>query len=79
VFNRIFAELAAHGGLNSELHAVCDGDGRPLVVVLSEGQTTGLQGAALMLDACRPSRRWLARSTTNRPAFDQSKNLNKTS
>jgi hypothetical protein len=27
------------GGMNSKLHAVCDGEGRPLVVVLSEGQT----------------------------------------
>jgi len=26
------------GGLNSKLHAVCDGQGRPLVMLLSEGQ-----------------------------------------
>ncbi len=26
------------GGLNSKLHAVCDGQGRPLIMLLSEGQ-----------------------------------------
>ena len=29
---------APRGGLNSKLHAVCDGDGRPLVMLLSEGR-----------------------------------------
>ena len=27
------------GGLNSKLHAVCDGGGRPIVMLLTEGQT----------------------------------------
>lgn len=26
------------GGLNSKLHAVCDGEGRPIILLLSEGQ-----------------------------------------
>lgn len=26
------------GGLNSKLHTVCDGDGRPIIMLLSEGQ-----------------------------------------
>ncbi|MFK4874958.1 IS5 family transposase [Novosphingobium sp. ZW T3_23] len=39
------------GGLNSKLHAVCDGQGRPLVMLLSEGQMSDYKGAALMLDA----------------------------
>jgi transposase len=26
------------GGLNSKLHVVCDGDGKPLAMLLSEGQ-----------------------------------------
>ncbi|MBC7991509.1 MAG: IS5 family transposase [Luteimonas sp.] len=39
------------GGLNSKLHAVCDGQGRPLVMLLTEGQTSDYKGAALMLDA----------------------------
>ena len=26
------------GGLNSKLHAVCDGQGRPIIMLLSEGQ-----------------------------------------
>ena len=39
------------GGLNSKLHAVCDGRGRPLVMLLSEGQMSDYKGAALMLPA----------------------------
>ncbi len=38
------------GGLNSKLHAVCDGQDRPLVMLLSEGQMSDYKGAALMLD-----------------------------
>jgi transposase len=37
--------------LNSKLHAVCDEQGRPLVLLLSEGQMSDYKGAALMLDA----------------------------
>jgi transposase len=37
--------------LNSKLHAVCDGKGRPLVMLLFEGQMSDYRGAALMLDA----------------------------
>jgi len=37
--------------LNSKLHAVCDGKGRPLVMLLSEGQMSDYKGAALMIDA----------------------------
>lgn len=50
VFDRIFAGLAGEGpkperprrigrtkgGLNSKLHTVCDGEGRPLIMLLSE-------------------------------------------
>src|SRR5476651_849600 len=36
------------GGLNSKLHAVCDGQGRPLIMLLSEGQMSDYKGAALM-------------------------------
>jgi transposase len=39
------------GGLNSKLHAVCDGHGRPLVMTLTEGQMSDYRGAALMLPA----------------------------
>jgi transposase len=37
--------------LNSKLHAVCDGRGRPLVMTLTEGQMSDYRGAALMLPA----------------------------
>jgi transposase len=33
------------------LHAVCDGHGRPLIMLLSEGQMSDFKGAALMLHA----------------------------
>ena len=35
--------------MNSKLHAVCDGHGRPLIMLLSEGQMSDYKGAALML------------------------------
>ena len=37
--------------MNSKLHAVCDGQGRPLIMLLSEGQMSDYKGAALMLPA----------------------------
>jgi transposase len=37
--------------LNSKLHAVCDGNGKPLVMLLTEGQMSDHKGARLMLDA----------------------------
>ncbi|MDP7426461.1 MAG: IS5 family transposase [Rhodospirillales bacterium] len=48
------------GGMNSKLHAVCDGDGRPLVMLLSEGQMSDYKGAALMIDALPPAKHLLA-------------------
>src|SRR6195952_4684000 len=44
------------GARNSKLHAVCDGQGRPLVMLLSEGQMSDYKGAALMLDALPPAK-----------------------
>jgi transposase len=46
--------------LNAKLHAVCDGNGRPLVMLLSEGQMSDDKGAALMLSAMPKARRLLA-------------------
>ena len=37
--------------MNSKLHAVCDEHGRPIVMLLSEGQMSDYKGAALMVDA----------------------------
>jgi len=45
--------------LNSKLHAVCDERGRPLVMLLSEGQMSDYKGAALMLDALPPAKAML--------------------
>ena len=36
--------------MNSKLHAVCDGQGRPLILLLSEGQMSDFKGAALVID-----------------------------
>ncbi len=55
------------GGLNSKLHVVCDGRGRPLVMLLSEGQMSDYKpvlsevegGAALMIDALPKARAML--------------------
>jgi transposase len=46
--------------LNSKLHAVCDGNGRPLVMLLSEGQMSDYKGAALMLSAMPKAKQLLA-------------------
>jgi len=42
---------ANQGGLNSKLHTVCDGDRRPIVMLLTEGQMSDHKGARLVLDA----------------------------
>lgn len=39
------------GGLNSKLHALCDGKGRPLVLCLTEGQLSDYVGAKLIYPA----------------------------
>ena len=33
------------GGLNWKLHTVCDGEGRPIILLLSEGQMSDHKGA----------------------------------
>jgi len=37
--------------LNSKLHAVCDGLGRPIVMMLTEGQMSDHKGAVLLFNA----------------------------
>ncbi|ABB76059.1 putative transposase [Nitrosospira multiformis ATCC 25196] len=37
--------------MNSKLHAVCDGRGKPVALLLSEGQMSDYKGAALLLPA----------------------------
>src|ERR1700733_13732706 len=44
----------------SKLHAVCDSSGRPLVMLLSEGQMSDYKGAALMLPALPKAKELLA-------------------
>ena len=48
------------GGLNSKLHAVCDGLGRPIILLLSEGQMSDHKGAAVLFSALRRARELLA-------------------
>ena len=53
------------GGPNSKLHAVCDSNGRPLVMLLSEGQMSDFKGAALMLPVMPKAKNfWQTRATT---------------
>ena len=42
---------APKGGLNSKLHAVCDGQWRPIMLLLAEGQMSDHTGAFLLLSA----------------------------
>ncbi len=37
--------------LNSKLHAVCDGEGRSIVMMLTEGQMSDHKAAVLLFDA----------------------------
>jgi transposase len=41
--------------LNSKLHAVCDADGKPLILLLTEGQVSDYKGAATILPALPPA------------------------
>ena len=41
--------------MNSKLHVVCDDIGKPLVMLLTEGQMSDHKGARLMLDALPPA------------------------
>lgn len=38
------------GGLNSKLHAVCDGKGRTIAILLAKGQMSNHNGAVLLFD-----------------------------
>nr|WP_273523848.1 IS5 family transposase [Rhodosalinus sediminis] len=48
------------GGLNSKLHMVCDGLGRPLTFFLSPGQVSDAKGALALLSALPSAKRLLA-------------------
>ena len=39
------------GGLDSKLHAACDGDGKPLILVLTAGQVSDYRRADTVLPA----------------------------
>ena len=46
--------------MNSKLHAVCDGNGKPIVLLLTEGQRSDYKGAAQLLDRLPEARELLA-------------------
>jgi len=46
--------------LNSKLHTVCDGEGRPIILLLSEGQMSDHKGARLVLGALPPASHLIA-------------------
>ena len=41
--------------MNSKLHAVCDGLGRPIILLLTEGQMSDHKGAAMIFPALPPA------------------------
>ena len=46
--------------MTSKLHAVCDGLGRPLILLLSEGQMSDFKGAKAILPALPKAKELLA-------------------
>ena len=46
--------------MNSKLHAVCDGLGRPIILLLTEGQMSDHNGAFLLLSALPQAKELLA-------------------
>ena len=44
--------------MNSKLHAVCDGHGRPIILLLSEGQISDYKGTSIIADVLPPAK-WL--------------------
>lgn len=46
--------------MNSKLHAVCNGEGKPILLLLSSGQTSDYKGAAQLLDILPKAKEFLA-------------------
>ena len=44
------------GGLNARLHAICDGNGAPIRIALSEGQRSDYDGTRLLLADLRAAK-----------------------
>ncbi len=57
------------GGLNSKLHAACDGQGRLVALLLTEGQRSDHHGAALLLPILPPARELLGDRGTDSNRF----------
>ena len=56
--------------MNSKLHVVCDGQGRPLIMLLSDGQMSDYKGAALMLKALPRAKELLGDKDMTPTGFD---------
>jgi transposase len=46
--------------LNTKLHAVCDQDGRPVALPITEGQVSDYKGASVLIDKIPHARHLLA-------------------
>ena len=46
--------------MNSKLHAVCNGEGKPILLLLSAGQTSDYKGAAQLLNVLPKAKELLA-------------------
>ncbi|MDR0680174.1 MAG: hypothetical protein LBF42_04075 [Puniceicoccales bacterium] len=70
--------LADKGGLGSKLHAVCDGLGRPVRLLLAAGSVSDIVGAGELLkdlqDSGEPKKGSLPRATSAEPKEDLAAN-----
>ncbi|HVI91825.1 MAG TPA: IS5 family transposase [Dongiaceae bacterium] len=57
------------GGLNSKLHAVCDDFGRPIILLLTEGQMSDHKGAALICPSLPDAKTLIADKGYDSDAF----------
>lgn len=55
--------------MNSKLHAVCDGQGRPIILMLTEGQMNDHKGAGLLLPLLPSAKELLADRGYDSDAF----------
>lgn len=55
--------------MNSKLHTVCDESGRPIIMLLSEGQMSDHKGASLVLVALPPAKTLIADRGYDSAAF----------
>ena len=59
------------GGLNSKLHVVCNGQGKPVAMLLSEGQMSDYKGARMLLPSLPKAKTLIADAAMTLPGSGQ--------